>query len=105
MKGVLFVTFAIFISAIFAIRGVAPEDAKLYSGNTFTCKESQKKIPMARTNDDYCDCEDGSDEPGTSACANGRFYCVNKGHRGEHIFSSRVNDGICGKNQCKLRKC
>lgn len=37
----------------------------------------------------------GEDEPGTSACSMSRFYCINKGHRGEWIPSSRVDDGIC----------
>lgn len=40
----------------------------------------------------------GSDEPGTSACSNGKFFCPNKGHKSLTIFSSRVNDGICGIN-------
>lgn len=35
---------------------------------------------------------------GTSACPNGRFYCPNAGHIPVVLFSSRVNDGICGKN-------
>lgn len=54
-------------------------------------------IPFDWVNDDYCDCNDGSDEPGTSACHNGRFYCLNLGHRAMEVPSSRVNDQICGK--------
>jgi len=46
-------------------------------------------------NDNYCDCSDGSDEPGTPACANGRFYCRNEGYIGNEIFSTQVWDGIC----------
>lgn len=34
---------------------------------------------------------------GTSACPNGKFYCRNAGHAPLFMFSSRVNDGICGK--------
>lgn len=47
-------------------------------------------------NDEFCDCEvDGLDEPGTSACKNAQFYCVNVGYRGQFLFSSNVNDGVC----------
>lgn len=30
-----------------------------------------------------------------AACANGKFYCVNKGFRGVYLPSSRVGDGVC----------
>lgn len=33
---------------------------------------------------------------GTSACARGKFYCRNMGSTPRFIFSSRVNDHICG---------
>lgn len=35
---------------------------------------------------------------GTSACPGGKFYCRNVGHTPLQLFSSRVNDGICGKS-------
>lgn len=69
------------------------------SGKTFTCLSGDKVIPFSSVNDEYCDCPDGSDEPGTSACEGkpgAWFYCENKGHIPGRVRSSRVNDGICG---------
>ena len=78
------------------IRGLSPDKKKLYkSGQDFTCLDGSSTMPFSLVNDDYCDCRDGSDEPGTSACPNGRFHCTNKGHKGLDILSSRVDDGIC----------
>jgi hypothetical protein len=33
-------------------------------GNTFVCFDGSLKIPREAVNDDFCDCPDGSDEPG-----------------------------------------
>lgn len=77
------------------LRGVSPQDEKYYEAATIWCKDGSKIFPPERLNDDFCDCVDGTDEPGTSACPNGKFYCKNKGHTPLLIFSSRVNDGIC----------
>lgn len=62
----------------------------------FTCLDDSNTIPFHFVNDDFCDCLDGSDEPGTSACLNGVFYCTNLGFVGKNIPSSWVNDGVCG---------
>jgi protein kinase C substrate 80K-H len=47
-------------------RGVDPALADRYSGagGSFVCLDGSKTVPFARVNDDYCDCPDGSDEPG-----------------------------------------
>ena len=62
-----------------------------------SCDEhvSVKTIPYSRINDDFCDCLDGSDEPGTSACTKGTFFCRNRGYHSAKIFKSRVNDLVC----------
>ncbi|XP_071758762.1 glucosidase 2 subunit beta-like isoform X1 [Centroberyx gerrardi] len=78
------------------IRGISLSYKRFYrERKTFLCIDGSKMIPFEQVNDDYCDCEDGSDEPGTAACPGGRFYCTNLGFRPHYIQSSRVNDGIC----------
>uniref|UniRef100_A0A674N4U3 Glucosidase 2 subunit beta n=1 Tax=Takifugu rubripes TaxID=31033 RepID=A0A674N4U3_TAKRU len=77
-------------------RGVSLSKRQFYEdGKPFTCLDGSKTIPFDRVNDDYCDCQDASDEPGTAACPNGNFHCTNAGFRPVFIPSSRVNDGIC----------
>jgi len=31
----------------------------------FTCLDGSLSVPFSSVNDDYCDCADGTDEPGT----------------------------------------
>ncbi|KAL7409765.1 glucosidase II beta subunit-like-domain-containing protein [Mrakia frigida] len=88
-----------------SIKGLHPDKYDRYvpsSKDTFTCLSGsgKKTIPFSAVNDDYCDCEDGSDEPGTSACRWSTFYCHNKGHIPASILSSRVGDGICDPECC-----
>lgn len=92
----LFFSLFTFTLAVGRPRGVSLEKASFYEGGTqFKCLSNGKVIPMDHVNDDYCDCEDGSDEPGTNACPNGLFYCENKPYTGSYISTSRVNDGFC----------
>ncbi|OAL35163.1 hypothetical protein AYO20_05640 [Fonsecaea nubica] len=112
-------------------RGVGPEFAKFYKSapsNIFTCISNPSiSIPFSRVNDDFCDCPDGSDEPGTSACsylsplsppqyhpgpdtpasvsinstlALPGFYCKNKGHVPAYLRFESVNDGKCDYDVC-----
>ncbi|KAF1837090.1 glucosidase 2 subunit beta precursor [Decorospora gaudefroyi] len=106
-------------------RGVGPEFAKYYKdAATFTCISNPSiQLAVAQVNDDYCDCPDGSDEPGTAACAylsplsppqprgfEGKdvnataalpgFYCKNKGHQPGYVPFTSVNDGACDYELC-----
>ncbi|KAF8591551.1 hypothetical protein K439DRAFT_906236 [Ramaria rubella] len=85
--------------------GVAPELQMRYTPSssshpTWQCLDDSHIISWTAVNDDYCDCPDGSDEPGTSACPDTTFYCINEGHIGGRIASSRVNDGVCEQECC-----
>lgn len=77
-------------------RGVSQSAASLYQpADKFQCLDGTLNINFSQVNDDYCDCPDGSDEPGTAACSNGKFFCENINHRSKEIPSTWVNDGIC----------
>ncbi|KAJ3302183.1 hypothetical protein HDU93_006752, partial [Gonapodya sp. JEL0774] len=67
---------------------------------TFVCTSGKERLPYSVVNDDYCDCADGSDEPGTSACPDSTFYCLNAGHVPGFVKSSRVNDRVCDPECC-----
>ncbi|KAF7022359.1 hypothetical protein CFC21_035145 [Triticum aestivum] len=75
--------------------GIPPQDEAYYRGGVIKCRDGSGKFTRDQLNDDFCDCPDGTDEPGTSACPEAKFYCKNTGHSPITIFSSRVNDGIC----------
>lgn len=80
------------------LRGVAPDDQAAYSTTTFKCKDGIGNIPAQAINDDFCDCTDGSDEPGTGACAGHDrtlFHCANEGATPKLIYASHVDDGVC----------
>ncbi|KAJ5247345.1 Glucosidase 2 subunit beta [Penicillium chermesinum] len=107
-------------------RGVSPDFAKFYQDQTtFTCiSNPDTRIPFTAVNDNFCDCPDGSDEPGTSACSHlsrnsplsvaerpghseaelklalPGFYCKNKGHKPSYVPFQRVNDGVCDYELC-----
>ncbi|KAJ6693529.1 hypothetical protein OIU85_004313 [Salix viminalis] len=75
--------------------GIHPLDEKYFGSQVIKCKDDSKSFSRDRLNDNFCDCLDGTDEPGTSACPRGKFYCRNYGSTPKFIFSSRVNDQIC----------
>lgn len=85
-----------FVSAL--PRGVAPTDEAKYAA-PFRCFDgSGSSLPESAINDDFCDCADGSDEPGTGACAGQEstlFFCVNEGSTSRQLYTSRVGDGVC----------
>lgn len=100
------------------VKGVHPSLYPKYvptSSALWSCLDGSRSISWSAVNDDYCDCPDGSDEPGastpsrltltynalilhlgTGACRNSTFFCRNIGHVGASISSTRVNDGLCG---------
>lgn len=67
----------------------APPSQMINRAAPFRCDNGETLLRMRHLNDDYCDCKDGSDEPGSSACPGGKFFCC-----GHFIHSSKVRDKI-----------
>ncbi len=75
-----------------SIHGVPPNLKESYIRDfpNFYCQSTTTRtvqLPFTSVNDNYCDCEDGSDEPGTSACSHLHhisFYCPN------HAFKPKM---------------
>lgn len=75
--------------------GIHPLDERYFTSEVIKCKDGSNSFTRDRINDEFCDCVDGTDEPGTSACPAAKFYCRNTGSTPRFLFSSRVNDQIC----------
>ena len=48
---------------------------KIGPDGLFSCLDQSQTVPAGVLNEDYCDCQDGSDEPSTSACPDQKFHC------------------------------
>ena len=78
--------------------GVHPDQLERYaavSGGRFLVCDGGRQVPPTQVNDNYCDCEDGADEPATAACSAGTalFWCG--GGENVSIPTSFVGDGVC----------
>ena len=88
--------------------GVSREEQALYNTNKagqWACLSNPDiLLTPSQINDGVCDCPDGSDEPGTSACVDTLesrlFYCENAGFKPRYIRGSLVNDGVCDCCDC-----
>lgn len=115
MEPFAFVLIVVLLSAVTSAsksRGVSDDRQHLYEpyyvdGFTkpyWNClSDPSIVLTYDQINDDYCDCPDGSDEPGTNACPYlpGRdFYCANVGYFPLYIESFKVNDGVCDYQDC-----
>ena len=67
------------VARAISLKGVGPGHVILKLVNSssnkklFTCIDGSKSVKLTAFNDDFCDCLDGSDEPGTNACNNGQY--------------------------------
>lgn len=87
-------------------RHTAYFDAAKNTG-AFRCLDGSATIPFSAVNNDICDCTDGSDEPGTSACTalrgsaltlfpqDWKFQCTSEEPVSQAFPHNHVNDGIC----------